>query len=188
MPECLIKTRRLADGRPHADKRVHCPQVQAKRIAADIAGVYAPGSGFFDGEKAGPVRTAGAKRRSSARARGRQVGAGKGFFRKFRHDRLDGFRQDFTHGRDSSGGLSSDLMPVGNLHLDNARTLFDDQDLRISCFKMVDKLPMKGKGLKHLVQGNAIPEAEILKHIAGMGGSNAGNHNGLCSGGIRVAP
>ena len=66
----MIKAGCLADGRPHTKHRIDRPQIQPQGVTADITGVYTSGGGFFNGKKAGPVRTSGTQRRASSRCKG----------------------------------------------------------------------------------------------------------------------
>ncbi len=171
----------LADGGAHAEHRVHRAQVEAQGVAADVAGVDGPGRGLFDGEKAGPVRTSGTKRRPTAR-RGEQIGGGDFDPGELGEDRGHRLREQLAGGWDRSVGSPPDPIPVGDLHFDHRHGLLDHQDRIEGLPNVADEIGMERKRLTDLKKGEGFPPAQVVENFLGMGGHHAGGQHGLLAG------
>jgi hypothetical protein len=168
----MVETGRLADGRPHAQDRIHRLEVQPQGVAADVAGINAPRRRFLDGKKTGPVRAARAK------GRGRRPGAGvsAGIDRlrtgKIGQQRLDFLGQQFSHPRNHAVQFALDAMAVGQLHLDDAGGLFYHQHLVIGVQQQTDKGGVQRKWLAYLEKWQAVPQVQILQGLRRIGGGH----------------
>ena len=178
-PVRLIKTRRLTNRRPHAENRIHPPQIETQGIATDIRGVDPLGSGLLDGVKAGPVGAAGAEGRAAPPSHGRGKLCRNRETGKLRQKPLDYFREQLSRFGNRAGKLPFDPGAVTQLHLNDPGRLFQHQHLVMGAKNLLHERSMKRIGLNHLIQRQLIPEAQIPQSLAGVGGGDTGGDDPL---------
>ncbi len=159
----VVETRPLADAGAHAMAGVHGAEVHPQRVAADVAGENSLGKGLADRIEGRPVAASRAERRADPLLR-RGCGQNRGKAEKLPKDAIDDVGRQLPLPGNVAGAPAADPA-VGELHLDHAVRLLQDEDLLVAPPDLLDEGFVERVGEANLVEVESAPRPQGIEQF-----------------------